>query len=210
MDIDCAVRARCLEIIRDLPIPDPWDERVFLADLARQRGRPIELRPVALPLGAPCGLLVGTPDADFIVHSGHLSQVHAEHIDMHEVGHLLLGHHGDAGDRSIAAVAAPAGEGGGQAGGPAAAVDEDLAAALAALLPALSPELIRLMLGRTVYQDREEREAETFASLLMTEILHRRPRRGRFPADLADHFAAVPVPRSATSTPRRWVSWWTG
>jgi hypothetical protein len=167
---------------------------------------------VALPLGLPCGLLVGTPDADFIVHGDHLSPLHAEHIDMHELGHLLLGHSGDTGDRS-AAAATPSAIGRASGDAPASAVDEDLAAALASLLPALSPELIRLMLGRTAYQDREEREAETFASLLMTEIVHRRPRRNRSPVDLADHFAALPVPRSAPSSaaspPRRWVSWWT-
>jgi hypothetical protein len=58
---------------------------------------------------------------------------------MHEVAHLLCGHTGTA---------------------------EIDAAATRALMPNLSPELVRRVLGRTVYTETEEHEAELLASLI--------------------------------------------
>ena len=85
-------RSRCEQLINTLPIPCPFDTRIFLANLAQRRGRHIELVPATLPATLPCGMLVSTDDADYIFHPIDTTPLHAQHIDMHEVGHLLLDH----------------------------------------------------------------------------------------------------------------------
>ena len=217
MHTDSAFRLHCLEIIRALPIPDPWNERDFLTNLAIERNKPIELRPVLLPPGLPCGMLIDTPAADYIVRGAGLSALHAEHVDMHELGHLLLDHRAPAAapvrtDQSAAEQADrrvdlldstdPGAIPVQTARGPA---GEEEVAALASLLPALDPEMIRVMLGRTAYADQQEWEAETFASLLMTHIVQR-TRRGRTRGlDLAEPLATISAPphRTARRAARR-------
>lgn len=138
---------RCEQLIGALYIPDPFDMRKFLTGLARQRGRTIELIPATLPVTLPCGMLISTDDADYIFHATDTTPLHAQHIDMHEVGHLLLDHAVESVDDQAPMLAHQA--------------------AVRSLLPDLSPELIRRILGRTVYSDAHEREAELFASILL-------------------------------------------
>ena len=61
-------RARHAAIMQDLDVPSPFDLTEFAARLARQRNRPIELRPVSFAPGAPCGLWIGTADADYVFY----------------------------------------------------------------------------------------------------------------------------------------------
>jgi hypothetical protein len=226
VNIDTAFHTHCLEIIRALPIPDPWDERDFLANLAIERNKPIELRPVVLPPGLPCGMLIDTPAADYIVRGTGLSALHAEHVDMHELGHLLLEH------RAPTRPQNPTDVGGQQPGAPDAAgrpgrpedaeLDTDRpgpaaneeVAALSLLLPALDPEMIRTMLGRTAYADQQEWEAETFASLLMTHVFRRSRRARTRGLDLAAPLATISEqrhrPTGRVTSPRiaRRGAWW--
>ncbi|WP_370366327.1 hypothetical protein [Catenulispora sp. GP43] len=131
-----------------LDLPDPFDAESFIAALARKRGRPIELIGVPARPDRPCGLLVTTARTDLIIYSSDTSSVHRRHILLHEAAHLVRGHD-----------AAGAGTGG-----------------VGALLPHLSPSLIRSVLGRTVYTEPQEREAELIATLI-----HHRVARGRPP-----------------------------
>lgn len=142
---------RCRRIADGLVLPQPFDAGQFLADLGRRRGRPIELMPVATPSGGPCGLLMSTDHADYILYPTTTTALHRRHIVLHEAGHLLCGH---------------TGPGTGEDG---AAID---AAASRELLPSLSPELIRRVLGRTVYTEVQEQEAELLASLIAQRIAH--------------------------------------
>jgi hypothetical protein len=163
---DHTFRVRCKQIISSLDIPQPFHTEAFLAGLAAQRGRRIELIHAELihaPLatGLPCGMLVATDEIDYIVHRTDTTVLHAQHADMHEVGHVLLGHSQHTGATTDAEDAESIEERAAQA----------TAEALHLLLPDLSPRLIRRILGRTVYGTREEWEAETFASELMLEIL---------------------------------------
>lgn len=136
-------------------MPDPFDVGAFIGMLALERGRAIELIPVAARPHLPCGLVVTTDDADLIVYSADTSTLHRRHILLHEAAHLVCGHS----DR-------PRGQ-----DGPSAAV----AAAAGGLLPHLPAELVHRVLGRTVYSEPQEREAELVASL----ILYRVARHGR-------------------------------
>jgi hypothetical protein len=132
-------KARHAAIIRDLDIPSPFDLAEFAARLERQRNRPIRLRPVSFTADAPCGLWIGVADADYIYYEQCTTPFHRSFIALHELAHMLLGHHG-----------LPAWQG--------------LARRVA---PDISPALVRLMLGRSGYSSLEEREAETLASSIL-------------------------------------------
>jgi hypothetical protein len=130
---------RCRELADSVPLPAPFRPDTFADAVAAHRGRRIELMPVPATVGAPCGLLMTTDRADYILYPVNTTELHQQHILMHEVAHLLCGHTGTA---------------------------EIDAAATRALMPNLSPELVRRVLGRTVYTETEEREAELLASLI--------------------------------------------
>ncbi|MET8994137.1 hypothetical protein [Amycolatopsis sp. Hca4] len=150
---------RARRVADAVSLPQPFDAAGFVAGLAAERGRPIELMPVSAPEGAPCGLLMSTERADYILYPTNTTALHRQHILLHEVGHLLCGHVGaDAGADGIA-------------------ID---AAAGRQLMPNLSPELVRRVLGRTTYTETEEREAELVASLLAQRVV--RPAEPREPA----------------------------
>ncbi|WP_280669268.1 MULTISPECIES: ParH-like protein [unclassified Kitasatospora] len=109
--------------------------------MAEQRGRPIELLPISWKPGIPCGLLVATGSADYIVYASDTSPLHRQHILLHEVAHLLCGHADEADTAS--------GE----------------------LMPHLSADLVRRVLGRTVYSEPQEQEAELLASMIMNRAV---------------------------------------
>ena len=90
----------------------------------------------------PCGIWIGTAEADCIYYEQATSAFHQTHIVMHEIAHMLLGHRGQT----------PAWQG-----------------VARVLAPDLDPELIRLILGRGTYGAREEEEAETLASLILQQ-----------------------------------------
>ena len=96
-------------------------------------------RPLAGP-GCPCGLWIGTADADYIYHEAGTTPFHATHIALHEIAHMLLGHRHTAAWEQLISVLAP---------------DVDQA-------------LIQLILGRGAYSTAEERDAETLASLILS------------------------------------------
>ncbi|WP_435130686.1 MULTISPECIES: ParH-like protein [Streptomycetaceae] len=130
-------------------LPRPFDEMALIARLAERRGRPIELIPVdALP-NLPCGLLMVTDHADCIVYATDTSVLHQRHILLHEAAHLVCGHDG-------------AGPGAGDAADP----GDAATAGSRALLPHLPDTLVRRVLGRTVYTEPQEHEAELLASLI--------------------------------------------
>ncbi|MFI7539982.1 hypothetical protein [Actinoplanes sp. NPDC049599] len=112
--------------------------------MAVHRGRPLSLQPTSgLSAGAPCGLWISVPTADYVFYDPGTSQLHAEHIVLHELSHMLSGH--TAGIRS----GSDAGE-----------------RALHRLAPDLDPRTIDTMLGRASYSTAQEREAEMLASLI--------------------------------------------
>ena len=132
------LRRRCAAIVRDLPMPVPFDARVLCERVAARRGRPIQL--VAMDgLTGVCGLWVGTATTDLIFYERVTTPPHQEHIILHELGHVLCDHH-----RSPDALGLP--------------VEQ--------LLPSLDPAMVQRVLGRAGYTSEEEREAELLASLI--------------------------------------------
>ncbi|MEU9132011.1 ParH-like protein [Kitasatospora sp. NPDC048540] len=140
---------RCQQLVADAPLPVPFEIAGFLGALSEQLGRPIELIPLPAGVRAPCGVLVSTDRADYIGFPTDTTPLHQQHIVLHEVGHLLCGHRGGPGGTD------------GATAGP--------------LFPHLSGELIRRVLGRTVYTEVQEQEAELFASLALHRASRARP-----------------------------------
>jgi hypothetical protein len=134
------IRRRCRDLVRTLDIPSPFDVQQFCAALAARRGRSIDLRPLAMPSGGPCGLFVSTAGCDYIFYEERTTGLHREHIIMHEIGHLLSDHGGEG-------VLTPT--------------------ATELLLPHLDPALVSRVLNRTEYSVEEERTAETVASMIL-------------------------------------------
>jgi hypothetical protein len=134
------LRRRCEQRLAGLTIPSPFDLDAFAAVVATHRGRPLTLRPMpGLRAGAPCGIWIAVPGGDYVFYDPGTSRVHAEHIVLHEIAHMLSGH--DTGlDVS---------------GG-----------ALARLVPDLDPSTVQRILGRVSYTTAQEREAEVLASLI--------------------------------------------
>lgn len=121
-------------------LPAPFDAKALISRLAEQRGRPIELVPVAARPDFPCGLLVTTDRTDCIFYAADTTPLHQQHILLHEAAHLLCGHH-----ETTAALSD---------------------GATTTLLPHLSDSLVQRILGRTVYSEPQEHEAELLASLI--------------------------------------------
>lgn len=87
--------------MRGIRIPSPFDLDAFCAEVAARRGRPLVRHAVpGLSAEAPCGLWVGTDRADHVFFDPGTSPLHAEHIVLHELAHILSGHSG--GDAGIA------------------------------------------------------------------------------------------------------------
>jgi hypothetical protein len=127
-------------MIRELQVPVPFDLGEFVAGLECQRNRPIRLRPFSSAPGCPCGLWIGTADADYIYHEAGTTPFHATHIALHELAQMLLGHqHTAAWDQLISLLA-----------------------------PDVDQALIRLIFGRSAYSTKEERDAEILASLILS------------------------------------------
>ncbi|MFJ9692529.1 ParH-like protein [Kitasatospora sp. NPDC101183] len=134
-----AALRRCRRVARELEEGGPFDAGALLERLSVRRGRVIEVLAVPARAHAPCGLLVSTAQADYILYAADTSALHRRHIVVHEIAHLLLDHAGSA-------ALEPAQE----------------------LLGHLSPALVRRVLGRTRYDEPQEREAELLASLLLS------------------------------------------
>lgn len=133
------LRRRCERRLQNIAIPRPFDLDTFCAVVATHRGRPLTLQPMpGLSVGAPCGLWISVPTADYVFYDPDTSRLHAEHIVLHELGHMLSEH-----STGI--------DGGGT---------------LARLVPDLDPKTVETILGRVSYTTAQEQEAEMLASLI--------------------------------------------
>ncbi|MFC0863797.1 hypothetical protein ACFHYQ_15950 [Sphaerimonospora cavernae] len=158
--IDRAVWRKCQLIVDQLSIPAPFDPDRFISALAEQRGRVVELVPMP-DAAMQCGVLVATDEIDYIFYATSTTRLHREHILLHEAGHLLCGHIGDA--------------------------KLDFLPKL--LFPHLSGDLVRRVLGRTDYSAAEEQEAELVASMIAQRA--RRRQAGSVAPEIADGLARV-------------------
>lgn len=90
-----SLRKRCAMILGHLDLAHPFSLDALCDRIAEQRGRPIRLHP--LPKEAAesgvCGLWVGTDTVDYVFYEAQTTPLHREHIVLHELGHILFGHH---------------------------------------------------------------------------------------------------------------------
>ncbi|MGO4647569.1 hypothetical protein AB4305_21765 [Nocardia sp. 2YAB30] len=143
-----SMEARFGDATRTVPLPNPWNLTAYLAAVAAHRGRSISLHPVPTTMLADTGcggggLWVARKHDDIIVYDADATGRNADHMILHEIGHMLLGHGKDR-ERS----------------GP-------LPPSLAVILPSISPQSIEHVLGRSEFGTDREREAEVFADMTM-------------------------------------------
>jgi hypothetical protein len=134
------LRRHCERRLEGVPIPNPFDLGDFCKGIAKLRGRRLQLQAMpGLSSTAPCGLWISIPAADYILFDPNTSRLHAEHIVLHELGHMLC-------DHSIA-------------------IDVENST-LSRLMPDLDTKTIARVLGRVSYTTAQEQEAEMLASLI--------------------------------------------
>jgi hypothetical protein len=145
-----STRERCERLLAEIGLPRPFTMESFCHRLGAQRGKPLQLVPTG-DTGAvgPSGAWIELADRDVILYDATTSPFHQQLIVGHELGHMLCDHY------------------------PGSVLEAEVTALL---LPNLDPALVRRILNRTDYSSREEREAETFATLLLQ-------RAGEQPAD---------------------------
>ncbi|MFF4757784.1 hypothetical protein [Streptomyces sp. NPDC001292] len=85
---------RLESVLDDLDLPDPFKIEELLARVSKKRGRPIHLHTFPAITGdeLPCGAWLATEKADHILVEDATSPLHRDHIVLHEVSHMLLGH----------------------------------------------------------------------------------------------------------------------
>ncbi len=141
-----SMEAHFREAARTVPLPSPWNLSTYLARVAAHRGRSISLQPIppAALADTGCrgsGLWVTRGHDDIIVYDATAIERNADHIILHEIGHMLFGH--------------------GKEG------TEPITPSLAALLPSISPSSIGHVFGREHFGPDREQEAEVFADMTM-------------------------------------------
>lgn len=138
------VRRRCAQLVSTLHLPNPITMIGLVAAVASRQRKQIELSTVSRPPASVCGLLVRTTTTDFILYDADASALHQLHTVAHEVGHLLLSHHGHQQALDVARVREVA--------------------------PDLPLSVIRSVLGPPApLTDRQEMEAEVFAGLIIAQ-----------------------------------------
>lgn len=100
------LRRQCRNLLRELDVPAPLDVRDLCRRLGEARGRPIELYEYPIEVPGPFGLWFRLRDRDAIFYQQESVPWHQDHIILHELGHLLRGHPSDAGvlDSATAAI----------------------------------------------------------------------------------------------------------
>src|SRR5262249_36058277 len=131
----------CRRLLADIDVPRPFDLSVFCSYVAARRGRSLRLHPLPQRYadGAPCGLWLGTDQADPIFYASGTGQLHQQHIILHEIGHVLCDH-----------VA------------PGLTADD----ATALLLPDIDPATVARVLRRSSYTAPQEQVAEMVATMI--------------------------------------------
>lgn len=127
----------CRRELRSLGAESPLDLETLRQRLQQRRGKPLSIRSAALQVGS-YGLWVSFTDRDLILYQEETTPDHQRHIILHELGHVLAGHHSDEAD-----------------------VD-----ALSYLMPHLSSSLVHAVLRRTCYDAEHERAAEVAATIM--------------------------------------------
>lgn len=134
------LRRRCRRLLNELDIRPPLDVTELCRRVGERRGKPIRLVAHPIPVPGPFGVWIATETADYILYQERTTRSHQNHIILHELGHLLAGHRSDTGH------------------------DDPM---LTELYPDIEPDAVRRALRRTSYDDSQELEAETVATIIL-------------------------------------------
>ncbi|MFJ5222559.1 hypothetical protein [Streptomyces sp. NPDC088400] len=115
--------------------------------LGKRRGRPIDLRPVALEKPGPSGVWVDFPQMDVIFYQQETTRLHQDHIILHEVGHLIVAKDEEVAQREK--------------------TPDDFAEGWKNLIPVVDRGLIRRFARRCSYESGEECAVELVATILL-------------------------------------------
>ncbi|MEU4205929.1 hypothetical protein AB0B79_34985 [Streptomyces sp. NPDC039022] len=86
--------SRCRITADELDIPIPFDLQSFCASIAQQRGRPLILLPLdgSPEPDFPCGIWIGLDTLDLVFYETAAAGILRVQIILHEIAHMLLGH----------------------------------------------------------------------------------------------------------------------
>ncbi|MGW7004560.1 hypothetical protein ACWGCW_17500 [Streptomyces sp. NPDC054933] len=178
-----------------LVIPQPFDLEEFCSSIAEQRGRPLHLLPLDGPMDPhlPCGIWLGLDVADIVFYEASAADILKVHIVLHEIAHMLLGHVApelDVADDATEAefhtatahfqnLLARTSQAMDDVSSPTLPIADivrseaaRIRASAAAAAPTdtelgLSADRIVHLLGRTKFASRQEKDAETLATLIL-------------------------------------------
>lgn len=158
-----SARSRLRKIVAAIDLPDDWAVEDFVAAVAAERGRPIDLQP--LPPGTPpgiCGYWWPFPDFDLILHLPSDDPDHVKNTVTHEIGHMLCDH---PNDEKLTA--------------------DELARVFTGITlpPGYDPSQIRAARGHTDYNDEHEYEAELLSRMIRTRAEKAPLQPGQTPRD---------------------------
>ncbi|MET7737363.1 hypothetical protein ABZT02_39485 [Streptomyces sp. NPDC005402] len=139
-----ARRLRRPDLLAELKLPHVTNVRDLSDEVSRRTRRKVVLEPRE-QAPAVCGACAVTESAVHVFYDPRTSSLHQDHIIAHEFSHLLLGHHEN---RPVSALAPT-------------------------FITSVDPATVQMMLGRTKYEEDEERDTELLASLLQRRIIDR-------------------------------------
>src|SRR3954463_3985583 len=131
-----ARRLRRPDLLAELKLPHVTNIRDLSDEVSRRTGRTVVLEPRE-QAPSVCGACAITESAVHVFYDPRTSSLHQDHIIAHEFSHLLLGHH----ENRPGSALAPA------------------------FITSVDPATVQMMLGRTKYDEDEERDTELLASL---------------------------------------------
>ncbi|MEW2620933.1 hypothetical protein [Streptomyces sp. NPDC048106] len=139
-----ARRLRRPDLLAELKLPPVTNIRDLGDEVSRRTGRKVVLVPRE-QAPSVCGACAVTESAVHVFYDPRTSVLHQDHIIAHEFSHLLLGHHENR---------------------PASALTSTV-------FTSVGSATVQMMLGRTKYDEDEERDTEQLASLLQRQIIDR-------------------------------------
>ena len=139
-----ARRLRRPDLLAELELPHVTNVRDLSDEVSRRTRRKVVLEPRE-QAPSVCGACAVTESAVHVFYDPRTSSLHQDHIIAHEFSHLLLGHHEN---RPVSALAPT-------------------------FITTVDPATVQMMLGRTKYEEDEERDTELLASLLQRRIIDR-------------------------------------
>lgn len=86
------LRRYCRTLVTDVGLSPPLEPAVLCARLAESRQRPIKLFPKEIPIAAAAGALMVAQGRDLITYQAATTEAQQAHIIYHELVHLVRAH----------------------------------------------------------------------------------------------------------------------